>query len=126
MHKNIHSFVTYMSSHFQSILTIAEGYSHPDIALNSGSMLRECLRYEELAHKFLYSSQLWLFFDSFVHLPNFDVASDAFNTLRELLIGQRYKQIVSQFLSEKYDIVFTKYEVIRLLLSLIVFLESSE
>lgn len=111
MHKNIDSFVSYMNDHFSIILKIVEGYSNPDIALNSGTMLRECIRYEELTRRLLHSEQLWLFFDSFVHLPNFDVASDAFNTLRDILASPRNKHISAEFLTERYDIVFTKYEV---------------
>ena len=51
-------------------------YYYPDVALNSGSMLRECIRHDELARAILNSEKLWLFFDKFLHLPNFDVASD--------------------------------------------------
>jgi calcium binding protein 39 len=111
MHKNIDSFVPYMNEHFATVLKIVEGYSNPDIALNSGTMLRECIRYEQLARRLLYSDQLWLFFDTFVHLPNFDVASDAFNTLRDILASPRTKQISADFLAERYDQVFLKYEV---------------
>ena len=111
MHKNIDSFVPYMTEHFDAILKIVEGYSNPDIALNSGTMLRECIRYEELARRLLQSDQLWLFFDTFVHLPNFDVASDAFNTLRDILASPRTKHISAEFLAERYDEIFLKYEV---------------
>lgn len=112
MHKDVDSFVSYMCQNFQSVLKIAEGYANPEIALNAGSMLRECIRYEELTKLFLRSEQLWLFFDSFVHLPNFDVASDAFNTLKEILAGSRNKQIAAEFLEERYDEVFSKYQVL--------------
>lgn len=126
MHKNIDSFVTYMRDNFALILKVVEGYSNPDIALNSGTMLRECIRYEELARPLLYSEQLWLFFDSFVHLPNFDVASDAFNTLRDILASPRTKQIASEFLAERYDIVFSKYEVFHFTLLILIGKESFE
>ncbi|CAE7519457.1 Cab39l [Symbiodinium microadriaticum] len=112
MHKDVDGFVSYMGRNFRSVLKIAEGYANPDIALNSGSMLRECIRYEDLARQFLQSEQLWLFFDAFVHLPNFDVASDAFNTLKEVLAGARNKQIAAEFLEERYDQVFFKYQVL--------------
>ena len=111
MHKDVDSFVSYMGDNFHSVLKIAEGYSNPEIALNAGSMLRECIRYEQLTRMFLHSEQLWLFFDSFVHLPNFDVASDAFNTLKEILAGARNKQIAAEFLEERYEEVFLKYQV---------------
>ena len=111
MHKDVDSFVSYMSQNFRSVLKIAEGYANPEIALNAGSMLRECIRYEDLARQFLQSEQLWLFFDSFVHMPNFDVASDAFNTLKEILVGPRNRQIAAEFIDTRYDQVFLKYQV---------------
>lgn len=66
-------------------------------------MLRECIRYEPLARGVLGSELLWLFFDSYVHLPNFDVASDAFATLRDLLT--RNKGAASEFLSERWALL---------------------
>ena len=113
MHKNIADFVTYVSDHFYVVKQIAHGYTNTDIALNCGSMLRECIRYEELTRQILLPEEtfLWDFFDSYVHLPNFDVASDAFNTLRDILVSSRNKQIASDFLEQRYTKVFQKYEV---------------
>jgi Mo25-like len=74
-------------------------YDNADIALLCGSMLRECVRYESLARATLNDAALWKFFDFYVHLPNFDVASDAFATLRDLLT--RNKGVASEFLSER-------------------------
>ena len=89
---------------------LIEGYNHPDIALISGSMLRECIRHDSLATCILKSEKLWLFFDKFLHLPNFDVASDAFNSLRDLLTTQKNKSISAEFLETNFERVFTKYE----------------
>jgi calcium binding protein 39 len=113
MHKNVSNFMTYISDHFYVVKQIAHGYASTDIALNCGTMLRECIRYEELTRQILQPEDtfLWLFFDSFVHLPNFDVASDAFNTLRDVLVSSRNKQIASDFLEQRYTEVFKKYEV---------------
>ena len=47
----------------------------------------------------------------YVHLPNFDVASDAFNTLKELLTTPKNKLISSDFLDKNYNHVISKYEV---------------
>eukprot|EP00953_Heterococcus_sp_UTEX-ZZ885_P015498 8725-Heterococcus_DN1.PRE.5 len=85
-------------------------YDNADIALLCGSMLRECVRYESLARATLNDAALWKFFDVYVHLPNFDVASDAFATLRDLLT--RNKGVASEFLSERFDTVFAKYNVL--------------
>ncbi len=91
------------------ILILVEGYSNPELALLCGTMIRECIRYEDLTKSIIDSEQFWLFFDIFVHLPNFDVASDAFNTLRELLVKNKY--IAAEFLESKYTQIFEKYEV---------------
>jgi calcium binding protein 39 len=61
-------------------------------------MLRECIRHDNLATNILKSKYIWNFFDVYIHLPNFDVASDSFNTLRELLITSKNKSI-SRYLS---------------------------
>lgn len=116
MHKNISNFVTYISDHFYVVKQIARGYECTDIALCCGAMLRECIRYEELTRQILQPDDtfLWLFFDSYVHLPNFDISSDAFNTLRDVLVSARNKQIASDFLEQRYSEVFQKYEVRKL------------
>ncbi|KAL0586968.1 hypothetical protein ABG067_003308 [Albugo candida] len=89
------------------------GYENPDIALNCGSMMRESVRHETLARNILYSEDLWKFFDYYVHYPNFEVASDAFATLKDLFT--RHKELASQFFTAHYDQVFGKYD--RLLIS---------
>lgn len=45
-------------------------------------MLRDALKNEKVARRFLTSGQVWPFFDTYVHLRNFEVASDAFATLK--------------------------------------------
>lgn len=72
----------------QSFLSIVKT---PDLALHCGSMLRSTLR-----HPLLYSQLLsdthapqfvYPFLDSFVSQPNFEVASDALETFRLILVG---------------------------------------
>jgi len=91
------------------LFTLLEGYEQPEVALNCGMILRECLRYEPLAKIVINADK---FFDLFgyVELSTFDVASDAFSTFKELLT--RHKVLSSQFLSEHYDKVFSKYRVL--------------
>ena len=93
---------------YQIVDQLVEGYSSPDTAINFGSMLREAIRYEKVASRLLSSESLWLFFDYYVHLPNFDVASDSFATLRDLLM--RHKGISAKFLTQNHDKVFNKYK----------------
>lgn len=110
IHKNICNFAGYVEAHFSMVLELMGYYTIPDVALTCGTMLRECIRYDDLARAALDCELLWAFFDTYVHLPNFDAASDAFNTLRDLLTTARNKLISSEFLERHYDKVFTKYE----------------
>jgi calcium binding protein 39 len=101
-----------VQAHFSMVLELIGYYTMPDVALTCGTMLRECIRYDELARATLDCDLLWTFFDTYVHLPNFDAASDAFNTLRDLLTTTRNKTIASEFLERNYDKVFVKYELL--------------
>ena len=56
-------------------------YENPEIALNCGAMLRECIRHETLARIILYSPDLYKFFD-YVEVSTFDISSDAFATFK--------------------------------------------
>jgi hypothetical protein len=110
--KDTNNFVEYCFLHRSFLIPcIIHGYDRPETALNCGSMARELIRYENLQRCILYPIEdikksdiasggldagkkkaralVWDFFDKYIHLPNFDVASDAFNTLRELLVATR-------------------------------------
>ena len=63
---------------------ILYSYEHQDVALNCGTMLRECARYEALAKIILYSDDFYKFFE-YVEVSTFDIASDAFSTFK---VGQ--------------------------------------
>jgi len=82
------------------------GYENPDISSNCGSMLRECTRHEPLTKLVLYSPNIWKFFKH-VETSNFDVASDAFSTFKELL--SKHKPLVAEFLEKNYDQFFESY-----------------
>uniref|UniRef100_A0A182KH78 Uncharacterized protein n=1 Tax=Anopheles christyi TaxID=43041 RepID=A0A182KH78_9DIPT len=78
-----------------------------EIALNCGTMLRECARYEALAKIMLHSDEFFNFF-RYVEVSTFDIASDAFSTFKELLT--RHKILCAEFLEQNYDKVFNHYE----------------
>lgn len=73
--------VEYICVHTDILLTLLCGYERQELALNYGLMLRECLRHEALAKFVLYSPEFYVLFD-YVQLPTFDIASDAFATLK--------------------------------------------
>jgi len=83
------------------------GYEHQEIALNCGTMLRECARYEALAKIMLYADDFFNFF-RYVEVSTFDIASDAFSTFKELLT--RHKISCAEFLELNYDKVFSHYQ----------------
>lgn len=56
-------------------------YENPEVALNCGMMLRECVRHEALCKIILYSDEFYNFF-GFVEVSTFDIASDAFATFK--------------------------------------------
>lgn len=112
MRKNIANFSSYMLENFDIVKRLIEGYEQPDAALNCGSMIRECIRHNALASAILNSEYLWKFFDSYVHFPNFEVASDAFNSMRDLLVTVKNKSISSAFLDMHFEEVFQHYEVL--------------
>lgn len=68
-------------------------YEHQEIALNCGTMLRECARYEALAKIMLYSEDFYNFF-RYVEVSTFDIASDAFSTFKvKILYSNLFKKI---------------------------------
>ncbi|GBG59626.1 hypothetical protein CBR_g49890 [Chara braunii] len=82
-------------------------YERTELALISGTILRECIRSKRLASYLLYSqSDLERFF-SYVDVANFDVASDAFATFEELLT--RHEEMVAQFLQVKHTWFFERF-----------------
>ncbi|KAI4364405.1 hypothetical protein MLD38_020501 [Melastoma candidum] len=99
--------VEYIENHLELLDYLVVCYDNKDIALNSGNMLRECIKFPTLAKYILESACFELFF-KFVELPNFDVASDAFTTFKELLT--RHGDVVSEYLSAHFDEFFNLYE----------------
>jgi calcium binding protein 39 len=57
-------------------------YNEADIALNSGTIVREVIRLESLCEAVLTNSALFNPFFDYVKLSTFDIASDAFTTFR--------------------------------------------
>merc|ERR1719468_501669 len=75
--------------------------------LHGGPMLRECINHPELAEIFLHAEYFYDLF-KYSELPTFDLASDAFATLRHSLT--RHKKLASMFLEDNYEKFFTVYE----------------
>ncbi|KAL8132960.1 uncharacterized protein LOC141712313 [Apium graveolens] len=99
--------VQYIENHLEFLDFLVVGYDNKDIALTCGSMLRECIRVPTLAKYVLESPSFEIFF-KYVELPNFDVASDAFSTFKDLLT--KHETVVAEFLTTHYDEFFDRYE----------------
>ncbi|MED6253636.1 Calcium-binding protein 39-like [Xenoophorus captivus] len=94
--------VEYFCTHQEVLFILLKGYETPQVALNCGIMLRECIRYEPLAKIILQSEHFHNFFN-YVEMSTFDIASDAFATFKDLLT--RHKGLVADFLEQNYDAV---------------------
>eukprot|EP00092_Neocalanus_flemingeri_P044388 GFUD01049212.1.p1 GENE.GFUD01049212.1~~GFUD01049212.1.p1 ORF type:complete len:337 (+),score=78.89 GFUD01049212.1:80-1090(+) len=99
--------VEYICTTPEIVFTLCRGYEQQEIALNCGTMLRECVRYEALAKIVLHSDHFIDFF-KYVEVSTFDIASDAFATFKELLT--RHKMLAADFLEANYDLVFQHYQ----------------
>lgn len=72
-----------------------------EFALVCGPLLREALAYLEVARRVLTTPRLFEPFLSYVRHEAFDVAADAFASLRCLLT--RHPELVAPFLEQSYD-----------------------
>lgn len=83
------------------------GYENEDIALNTGMVLREMLRYEPLCRILLHSEQFYKF-PHYIENTTFGVSCDAYTNLKETLT--RHKPMVAEFLDKNYDRFFTSFK----------------
>jgi len=98
--------VEYIQRNPDVLDNLVKSYEVPDIALTCGGILRECVKHEPLAKIVLYSDRFWDFY-KYVEVANFDVASDAFATFKELLT--KHKGLSAEFLEKNYERIFDKY-----------------
>ncbi|XP_010252674.1 PREDICTED: putative MO25-like protein At5g47540 isoform X1 [Nelumbo nucifera] len=96
----------YLEANKDLLDLLISGYENSDIALLYGAMLRECIRHQSIARYVLESENMKKFFD-YIQLPNFDIASDASATFKELLT--RHKSTVAEFLTKNYEWFFAEY-----------------
>ncbi|KAK2394022.1 mitochondrial import inner membrane translocase subunit TIM22-4 [Trifolium repens] len=102
-----HFCVEYIEQHLELLDFLVVCYDNKEVALSSGLMLRECIKFPNLAKYILESASFVLFF-KYVELPNFDVASDAFSTFKDILT--KHGNVVAEFLTAHYDEFFDQYE----------------
>ncbi|KAF2102200.1 Mo25-like protein [Rhizodiscina lignyota] len=111
------------------IIALCNGYMHRESASPCGSILREALKHEAVAHLILYDGQaedermlnlssevtsepakrngvFWRFFD-WIDKSAFEISSDAFNTFRDILT--KHRDLVLEFLDLNFDDFFRTY-----------------
>lgn len=101
-----HPTVEHLNSETGILFLLVNGYDNHDVALNSGIMLRECMKYEVLARVIIMDDKFFSFFE-YVEMSTFDIASDAFTTFKDLLT--RHKILCAEFLEKNYDKFFGHY-----------------
>ena len=112
-HDTMLSFATFIQQHFQDIMTpIIQGHActntnTPDIVLHCGSMYRACLKSPILYQQLVQSTSrveafVFPLLDIHCHEPNFDLASDAMETIRLVLTDDNS----SEFLQRDYEALF--------------------
>lgn len=98
--------VEYIENHLELLDFLVVCYDNKDAALTCGTMLRECIKFQTLAKYILESTSFELFF-KYVELPNFDVASDAFATFKDLLT--KHSKEVAEYLTSHYSELLTDF-----------------
>ncbi|KAI8884681.1 Mo25-like protein [Backusella circina FSU 941] len=99
--------VEHLCAREEILFTLLNGYEQPEVSLNCGLILRECIRHEALAKILLNSPRFYQFFD-YVEMSTFDIASDAFASFKEILT--KHKPMVADFLENNYDQFFEHYK----------------
>lgn len=100
--------VEHLQKNQQIFDILSAGFEADSTALHCGNIIRECNRSIDICRLMVLDpgNVLWRLFE-YAESPMFEVQSDVFDTLQELLL--RHKTISSQLLSEKYDQVIERY-----------------
>ncbi|KAK2463948.1 hypothetical protein APHAL10511_003999 [Amanita phalloides] len=98
--------VEYLATRHDIIFVTMAGYESEDIALNTGMILKEMLRHEQLCKILLYSDQFYKF-PHYIEAMTFGIACDAFANLKETLT--RHKPMVAEYLEKNYDRFFASF-----------------
>ncbi|KDR73132.1 hypothetical protein GALMADRAFT_72611 [Galerina marginata CBS 339.88] len=98
--------VEYLSGKPDVIFAALTGYENEEVALNTGMILKEMLRHEQLAKILLHSEQFYTF-PHYIETTTFGISCDAFANLKETLT--RHKPMVAEYLDKNYDRFFSSF-----------------
>ena len=94
-HDRLAFATSYLAHHAGLLCQIVDGYTSTEVALHCGAMLRECVKVPALTRALLYgpdgglSKPVCDLFEYHVNNPNFEVASDAFESLSALMLSNK-------------------------------------
>ncbi|KAH8823117.1 Mo25-like protein [Flagelloscypha sp. PMI_526] len=98
--------VEYLAGKKEIIFSTLAGYENEEIALNTGMILKEMLRHEQLAKILLHSEQFYKF-PHYIETTTFGISCDAFANLKETLT--RHKPMVAEYIDKNYDRFFSSF-----------------
>uniref|UniRef100_A0A0E0CVW0 MO25-like protein n=1 Tax=Oryza meridionalis TaxID=40149 RepID=A0A0E0CVW0_9ORYZ len=96
----------YLEENQDLLDVLMSGYDNMDIAIHYSAILRDCIRHQVAARYVLESQHMKKFFD-YIQYPDFNIASDAFKTFKELLT--RHRSSAAEFFSNNYDWFFPEF-----------------
>ena len=97
----------YLSSNADIVEQLCKGYADVEIALSCGTILRDCIRHENLCLLLFNNDEILYPFFQHVQSPSFDVSSDAFTTFKMILT--QHKDPAADYLEMNYDKFFGAY-----------------
>ena len=109
----MHEFVQHVHSRFETWMTaMVQGHdlsvhNSTDVCLHYGHMYRACVRHAALYQPLVAApaDYVYPFLDNFVHVPNFEVSSDAMESVRAVLTAS-HAEIAADFLTREYDAIW--------------------
>lgn len=110
LRKNMDGFLEHMTQEKPDIIDkLWEGCGCADIALTCGVIIRAGVKYRIFTEVVLGRPSFWALLDTYIHQLGFDVATDAFSTLVEIVTGP-HEDLTASFLLEHFDTFFRKFE----------------
>lgn len=97
----------YVLRHLDILSTLFDGFSSVEISFNCQDMFRECIRHEEIAKYVLESQDMFPELFDKLHDTEFEMASDAFTTFKDLLT--RHQKMAATYLIDNYEWFFSEY-----------------
>lgn len=104
--KIVREVVEYFRCHDRIFQVLVHGYDNEAVALHSGIVLRSCARHSSLVLAFLESRQVFELMRYTRH-ASIDISSDAFYTLREMLLEHR--EVAASWMYDNFTEFFEIY-----------------